>query len=335
MDPSVAQSTIDANATNRIVGMVVAGALVVALAIGAIVLAGEDGISAFQVNGVSTSQRSVDDELRALAENRELARAVAASASGASLSETSGSIVTSVASGWIGLRIGQEVAAQEVARQHLPTTADARTQGEALAIQSVSGDIIFRSLPQWFQDRLLQRWTLVAVDQLQVVATNRADLDAQVRKDCASGRYITHILVKTQADSAAVVQQLAAGADFAKLAATRSTDASSAGDGGELGCLDSLQLPDATSAAAVNAVFEKVSDPIQLADGSFDILLVHNAPGDSDLRKAALGTVLARAQQARVRVDARYGRWDRTQGVVVPPKVPVGAGTATAAPAGA
>src|SRR5205807_1756707 len=122
--------------------------------------------------------------------------------SGSSLSETSGSINSRIASGWMGLRIGQEVAAQGVARQHLPMTAAARAQGQDLAIRSDGGNSIFRTLPKWFQDRLIQRWTLVAVAQLHVLDTHRATLDTQVRRNCPSGRYLAHILVKTQAEAA-------------------------------------------------------------------------------------------------------------------------------------
>jgi hypothetical protein len=265
----------------------------------------------------------VNDELRALAENDALTKLVLAG--GSPLRMTSGSIQPAVAGGWIGLRIGQEVAAQDVARQHLPTTAAARSLGRDLAIPSVGGATVFRTLPRWFQDRLLQRWTVTAVEQLHVLDTTRSTLDAQVRKDCSSGRFVAQIIVATQAEATTLAQQLAAGADFAQLAAARSTDASSAGNGGELGCIDAVQLSDARGTAAASAPIGKVSDPISLGTGQFALLLVRNAPSDSDLRDAALGTVLARAQQARVEVDARYGHWDRTRGVVTPPAPPSGA----------
>ena len=316
----------------RIATVIVAGLVVVTIAIGALVLGRGDGVSAFSVNGKTTSQRSVDDELRALAENHALGKLAAAG--GGTFSQTSGSINPQVSSGWIGLLIGQEVATQEVAEQHLPTTAAARTQGRALAIQSVSGMNVFRTLPQWFRDRLVKRWTPVAVDQLHLLEANRAALDAQTRKSCTSGRFLAHILVKTQAEATTLAQQLAAGADFAQLAAAHSTDTSSAANGGELGCLDSLQLPTVMTTTTTTAAIGKVSDPITL-DNGFDLLVVRDAPSNSDLLSAALGAVLAKAQEAHVRVDARYGRWDRSQGAVSPPVVPETVGNSASASPGA
>jgi hypothetical protein len=175
------------------------------------------------------------------------------------------------------------------------------------------------------QDRLIQRWTATAVEQLHVLETTRSALDAQVRQGCTSGRFVAQIIVATQAEATTLAQQLAAGADFAQLAAARSADASSATNGGELGCVDAVQLSDARGTAAASATIGKVSDPITLDTRHFALLLVRNAPSDSDLRDAALGVVLARAQQARVDVDARYGHWDRTRGAVTPPAQPSGA----------
>ncbi|GGK32993.1 peptidylprolyl isomerase [Deinococcus malanensis] len=45
-----------------------------------------------------------------------------------------------------------------------------------------------------------------------------------------------HILVKSQADAQAVVKELQAGGDFAKIAASKSQDPGSAAQGGDLGC---------------------------------------------------------------------------------------------------
>lgn len=53
---------------------------------------------------------------------------------------------------------------------------------------------------------------------------------------CASGIQVGHILVKTEAEAAAIVGQLGDGGDFAAIASEKSTDTGSAAKGGDLGC---------------------------------------------------------------------------------------------------
>ena len=59
---------------------------------------------------------------------------------------------------------------------------------------------------------------------------------------CPSGTVVAHILVKTKAEADAVEAALAQGADFATLAAQKSTDTGSATRGGLVACTDSQQF---------------------------------------------------------------------------------------------
>ncbi len=307
----------------------VAALAVLAVVGGAVALAlTNDGPKAFTVEGRSVSQRSVDDELRALAENVALHNAVVQSGAPA-LSQTRGSILSEVSAGWVGLIVSQEVAAAEVAAQGLHASANDRARGEQLATESVGGADIFTTLPQWFQDRLVARWQRVAVLEDRLIANPTSALQEGVAANCPSGRYVSHILVATLNEATAIKSALDAGGDFAKVAGSSSTDSGSASAGGALGCLDGANFVEPFATAAKTQPIGVVSDPVETEFG-FHLLLVTDQPSDADYQQLALEVVLAGSRGVAVDLDPRYGIWDRRTGQVVAPPV---RGVATTAPA--
>jgi parvulin-like peptidyl-prolyl isomerase len=141
-----------------------------------------------------------------------------------------------------------------------------------------------------------------------------------------------HILVETEAEADAVVQELADGADFAELAAQRSIEPAAADTGGALAGSDgNACLPVSTyqsqfdpgfTAGVLVAEAGVPSAPVESQFGWHVILirpydevaddlaaLVGTAPGD-----AALAGALVTAD---VTVDPRYGQWDRTTASVI------------------
>lgn len=315
---------------SRSLGLAAALAVVVALVAGVAVLASGSGPAAFRVGGHETSQRDVDDELRALAENKVLANVYAqaraqARAQGQDIAPIGlydGSVTASTSSGWVGLRIGQEVARQEVARQGLHVTSTDRKLAKQFASESLSGAQAFAAMPSWFRDRVVQAWTPVAVLDRRLLAHPTAALLAAAGAQCPSGRYVSHILVATQDQADAIEAQLVAGADFAQLAQAKSTDASGS-NGGQLGCLDDSTFVEPFATVAKTQAIGVPSAPVQTQYG-FHVILVTDQPPVLNVERAAIAEILGHARGKTVQVDARYGRWDKKNGQVLPPAVPTG-----------
>jgi hypothetical protein len=312
---------------NRLsLGVVAALAVVVALIAGVAVLASGSGPAAFKVGNHETSQRDVDDELRALAENQvlrdQIAQARAQGQNIAPIGVSDGSVTASTGSGWVGLRIGQEVARQEVARKGLQVAGTDRKLAQAFAAESLGGAQAFAAMPAWFRHRVVEAWTSVAVLDRRILANPPPALLAAAGAQCASGRYVSHILVATQEQADAIEAQLAAGADFAELAKAKSTD-SSGSDGGQLGCLDDSTFVEPFATVAKTQAIGVPSAPVQTQFG-FHVILVTNLPPQLDIERAAIAEILSHARGKAVQVDARYGRWDKKNGQVLPPAVPTG-----------
>jgi hypothetical protein len=165
-------------------------------------------------------------------------------------------------------------------------------------------------------------------------APSREELEAiYAENPAATGTLCArHILVETEEEANAVLDELAAGADFAELAKERSTEEAAKDSGGALAGNDgNACLPLSTYQASFDPGFTAgalaaepgvPSAPVKSDFGwhvilirPFDevgddlVTLVGTAPGDAAL-SGALGT-------AAVTVDPRYGRWDPVKANVV------------------
>ena len=294
-------------------------ALIVA---GAVWLAIDDGPFAYKVHGHEVSQSSVDEELKALAENRQFA-ALIKQGGGQTWSNQSGSATAGFAARWLSLRIAQGLAPREVHQRDLSVSDADRRRAREIARRAVPGGKL-ESLPEWFQQREIRRWTSVAALERDLLANPSGELDDVIKADCPAGRYVAHIAVATAIEAAAIRQDLAAGQDFAQLARARSIDRGSAADGGSLGCLDDLQgrVDQAFLDVANNQPIGVPSDPVQTSFG-YHVILVSDQPSGShlqDLQVSAVLRSLTRGQ--RVEIDPRYGTWDRSTGQVLPPVPP-------------
>ena len=289
-----------------------------------------DGPTAYSVGSTDVSQQSVDEELQALVDNDTLAAAIKQSG-GTPLSAVEGSITAQTGAGWVGLRVALTAAARTVERRGLEATKDDKTRGHQLAVESVGGDAVFATLPAWFQEDLDGRWTSVAILERELIANPTPALRAAVSALCPSGRYVSHILVDTEAQANAIKQAIDRGGDFAEIATASSKDGS-AKDGGQLGCLDGQQFVEPFATVAANQPIGVVSDPFQTEFGYHVVLVTDEAPV-SATERAALEEVLGRVRGTAVTVDPRYGVWDRRNGQVVPPPVPGATQTPTPVPA--
>jgi len=143
---------------------------------------------------------------------------------------------------------------------------------------------------------------------------------------------VRHILVATRGEADDVLDDLDGGADFAELAAERSTDEGSAPNGGALGaeeqpCLDLSTARQSLDPAFVAGAFDaRPGRPTAPVQSQFGWHVILARPFDevgsaidslyqSDTSPLPVDAYLATAD---VTVDSRYGTWDRSADAVVP-----------------
>jgi hypothetical protein len=139
---------------------------------------------------------------------------------------------------------------------------------------------------------------------------------------------VRHILVETEEDAQAVMQELSDGADFAQVAAERSTDPGSAQSGGALEaqpgqpCIPLEQAQSALDAtffeAAAAAVPGTPVGPVQTQFG-WHIILARPYGEVASAVDSRVGQELFQEHLSTIaiQVDPRYGRWDADEGAVV------------------
>jgi len=311
----------------------------VALAAIALALAGCDSAqgSALTVGNEEVSQSSIDRELEALLDNEVLAQQGQAAGAGAD------TLNPGLTAFWLTLRVQQEVIDRELRERDIEVTDADREAGLAAIETEITTDV-FEAFPEWLQQRLEDRYarrfallrelggTAAGPTDEEVRATYEEIL-AETKAQCPSGKFAAHILVATPEKANAITVELAAGADFAELARTRSTDTQSAMLGGELLCYDPAQLDPQFAATADTLALGQVSGPVQTQFGFHIIRMSDTIPFESveaQVREGLAPTTSTNPEldeliaDAKVRVNPRYGTWEVTDGigVVVPPEEP-------------
>ena len=211
-----------------------------------------------------------------------------------------------------------------------PTCVDA-------AGNSLTGEKVLAGLPSAVQSTEVSNQ---AVEEL--LLARGADLsDAAVLKYYVSNPSaftldcVGVIVVADQATADTVYNKLKAGAAFAPLATSTSTDAKTAAAGGQLGC----NFPESQVLTALQVSSVTVGSPVtpeQTQAGTWEVFQVTSrtvlpvTEVTSDIRQALLQTtanrnrvsaeVLAFAKKSSVEVNAQYGTWTRAQ--IVPPASP-------------
>jgi parvulin-like peptidyl-prolyl isomerase len=159
----------------------------------------------------------------------------------------------------------------------------------------------------------------------------REDLAGDLEVEEIETRSVRHILVETEPEAEAIVEELADGADFATLAQERSTDPGSGAQGGELGERARGAYVESFEAAVWDAEVGEVVGPVE-SDFGFHVLEVtatgtqEQAVGGGDLNQAAqmqVQQLLTEAfAAADVTVGPGLGEWDpEAQQVVAPDRV--------------
>jgi parvulin-like peptidyl-prolyl isomerase len=330
--------------------------LVAAVAVGALVASGCGSTvansvraNAITIDGTSISRRDFQHDVSALASNKSLValdKSVAAQGSATSrLFDSAGKATRVLTTSWINRVANQIVVDREVKRLKLKTTEADRTEGASqfaalFTTQSASGTDVVKKFPKWFIDQENEREArLVALtrhlDAEHPVTTPQMQdfYDKNVGSLCPSGINVAHILVKTLKEAQTVESQLAAGADFATLAKTVSTDASNS-QGGSLGCFTTGQYVPEFEQAALKAKVGVPTAPVKTQFGYHVILTTKYVPPTFESVKAQIEQQLLKEanylakfvksalKKAKVTVDPAYGTWSKTEQKVVAPEVP-------------
>jgi parvulin-like peptidyl-prolyl isomerase len=285
--------------------------------------------AALTVDGSDISRDSIDEQLGAIADNPGLKEEIAS---------TDGTIKSSGSTIWLTHVVTQEVVDREVQRRGIKVTPQDRRAGQAEAA-NFFGAQAFAAFSKWFRDQAVDEFSRQEA-LLRATGTPPTDAEvraayataiAQLRQQCPSGRFVSHILVPTQQLAAGLAAQIRAGASFEQIASQQSTDSTTARDGGALGCIDGQQLVPAFQQAADTLPLNQVSAPVQTQFGWHLILVRDTIPFElleNGLRlrleqqsPAAERRLNARVARADVDVDPRYGRWEVRdgRGTVVPP----------------
>jgi len=237
---------------------------------------------------------------------------------------------------WLSELIHQQAIDALFASRHLHVSSKVQAQAAKDVVQNFPTADIFPAFDAKFKatltDRQARGETLLAsyIDTSDTAGQKYFDAH-QSSFACASGKDVAHILVATQAEAQAILDQLKGGASFAQLAQTKSTDTGSGAKGGQLGCLVKGAFVPVFENAAFAAPFGTPVGPVHSQFG-YHVILVTHATSTYDANKAAVQQALTTAGQTafrnaidgllksfKVHLDSRFGTWGpvTTQGQTV------------------
>jgi parvulin-like peptidyl-prolyl isomerase len=273
--------------------------------------------AAVTVGNKSIDESTLKSELAAIAKNPQLkSRAV-----------IKGKLDPSIAASWLTALVESQVAQQAVQQAGTKITKADKAQAQTWADGYFGTAAAFAAFPKSFRQAALARYESVPA---YVRTHTKPPTDAQVQaayndsltRNCASRRYVSHILVASQAAAQAAVAELNAGTDFGQEASKVSTDTQSAARGGALGCIDAQQVDATFAAAAAATPVGQISAPVQTQYG-WHIIKVQDvetalpfASVKSEIRTDLIEQgpegqqkLIALMGKAKVKVAAKYGVW--------------------------
>jgi foldase protein PrsA len=246
-----------------------------------------------------------------------------------------------------------------VAKRHLKVSAADMDKAREDAKQSFGSESVVKAFPKSYLDEAVRTTAEISVLQASLGKGEATPAKIAAYYEAHKADYeqtcVSHILVDDEQKAKDLKAQLDKGGDFAELAKKESkdnqgTDGGSAAKGGSLGCL--------TAAESANFVPEfvagykdlpigKVSDPVKSQFG-YHLIKVTERKQQSleeatpaitqqlsqDTQTAFNDLITSVARKAKVRVNPRYGNFDRDQLAVIPPQAPPAAGAPTTLPPG-
>ncbi|MGZ4688178.1 MAG: peptidylprolyl isomerase [Acidimicrobiia bacterium] len=306
-----------------------ARSLVAILGVLAIVLAACSSSSpaALTVGSRTVDETTVKEQLDAIATNKDLKAQVA----------TAGKIKPEAAATWITQLVPMELAQGINEKAGTKITKADQTAAKDWA-NGVFGQSAFSAFPSSFKTKVINRYASIpAYIRTHTKVPTETQLKTAyaqgLQQNCPSRRYVSQILVATEATAKDLAAQIANGGNFATIARANSTDTQSAQVGGAYGCLESQQTAPIFAGSAAAVPVGQVSAPVQLSDG-WHIIKVQDVEEVINFEKVKPEIVTQlRGQEgrsklnklvtaAKVKVASKYGHWvvKNGQGTVEPPK---------------
>lgn len=310
------------------------------------------------VNGTEISQQDVVDELEAIRANEGYVQAIEQSG-GQVLGEEEDAFNSAFVAEQLAVRIQYAIVGNEVDARGLEADAECRDAARdsligRLAPASATGDgeAVLEAFPEEYRDYLVDRETDFLLLQ--------GDLAGQpcVADDAAAAYFeehpeefveacAAHILVATREEADEVVDLLEGGADFAQLAADRSTDTGSAAQGGQLPCVTPGRFVAAFDEALFDQPLGEIGEPVETEFG-FHVIRVDSreTPELEEIRDQVAQVIATQVQQsfqawftealadAEVEIDPRYGTWNPANASITRPPIesPTDSSTTTSTP---
>ncbi|USK75272.1 peptidylprolyl isomerase [Peribacillus frigoritolerans] len=178
-----------------------------------------------------------------------------------------------------GIKIKDEEIQKEIDVM-VESYGDEKSLKEQLEASGSSMDALKKDIVVYLQTKkLVEPRITVTDDEISTYFEDNKDTFAQAEQVEAS-----HILVEDEKTAKKVAKELAAGGDFAKLAAEYSTDTETADNGGSLGYFGKGDMVEEFEDVAFDLDINKVSDPVQTEYG-YHIIKV---TGKKEAKKANL-----------------------------------------------
>jgi hypothetical protein len=221
---------------------------------------------------------------------------------------------------WLTQLIRQAAAEAEFHSENLQLTS--QDASDAATYEKSDFGSLLSTLPRGFLKTILPRY-----ERMAAVYRHFAT--------CPSGKFVSHILLKTERQAADTRRVIVSGrASFAALAKAQSTDTQSGANGGGLGCLSPSEFVEPFQSAAETAPIGVVTQPVKTQFG-YHLILVRPWDAQLDqqyaqsLSQAASAVLSQRLKEVKVWVNPLYGSWGQvtdSQGnpslAVIPPAVP-------------
>jgi len=270
--------------------------------------------AAAKVNGTVISQKSLDDELSAIKQNKQYVEAITSQGAPPVDGQGKGTYNSAFVAQILNQRILLTVVHQELEKRKITASPeDLRLAAIEVKSNFELGDgsaSLADAFPKSYQTLLAQRSADV---ELLEASLSNTKIDAPAvtnyyndHKSDYSETCVRHILVDSMDKATAIKAQLAAGGDFAAIAKAQSTDTSSGAKGGDLGC-DISQFVQEFKDAASKLPVNQVSDPVQTQFG-FHIIQVtsrKDKPLDDTIR-VQIRQQLVQAGSSQIQ-DVVYG----------------------------
>jgi len=178
-----------------------------------------------------------------------------------------------------GIKIKDEEIQKEIDVM-VESYGDEKSLKEQLEASGSSMDALKKDIVVYLQTKkLVEPRITVTDDEISTYFEDNKDTFAQAEQVEAS-----HILVEDEKTAKKVAKELAAGGDFAKLAAEYSTDSETADNGGSLGYFGKGDMAEEFEDVAFDLDINKVSDPVKTEYG-YHIIKV---TGKKEAKKANL-----------------------------------------------